>query len=84
MKLSALNVAIRNNDGAPKVRIQTDPDDRVGITVGLVKGDLLNGLKERFTRNEETGLWIDANGWLRKESSRSSSDSEDEGMAGDD
>lgn len=65
MKLSALNVAIRNNEGAPKMRVKLTPDDTVGITVGLVKSDLLNGLKERFSRNDETGIRIDETGTIR-------------------
>ena len=71
MKLSALNSAIRDNDGAPKLKLKLSEDDTVGITIGLVKGELLAGLKERFSRNDETGIWIDDNGWIRFETSRS-------------
>ena len=71
MKLSALNKAIRDNDGAPKLKLKLSEDDTVGIVIGLTKGDFLNGLKERFSRNDETGIWIDDEGWVRFESSRS-------------
>lgn len=71
MKLAGLNAAIRNNNGAPKLKLKLSEDDTVGITIGLVKGDFLNGLKERFNRNDETGIWIDDDGWVRFETSRS-------------
>lgn len=67
MKLRQLNSSIRNNDGAPKIRIKLTEDDTIGITVELTKSGLLNGLKERFQGNDETGIYLDDSGILRFE-----------------
>ncbi len=71
MKLSALNVAIRDLKGNPKINLS---DNLLDNELGKTK--LLASLKARFVeRGAETGLWLDENGYLRHESTRDTSDS---------
>lgn len=68
MKLTALNTAIRNHQGSIKARMYPfSTDDGRVMTVGLVKSELLDGLKELFEKNDETNLKLE-NGYLVRES----------------
>ncbi len=65
MKLTDLNVALRNLSGNPKVQLRLNAEDTVGITLTVEKSKLLAALKERFVeRSAETGLRLRDDGFI--------------------
>ena len=66
MKLTELNVALRELKGNPKVRIRMNPEDEVGLTMTVEKSKLMAELKERFVeRSAETKMYLTADGELK-------------------
>lgn len=71
MKLSQLNVAVRDSIEAPKFSVKLFDDDTEGFTLVLQKTPLLANLKARFVeRTAETGLYIREDGFIMKEANR--------------
>lgn len=66
MKLTELNVALRELKGNPKVRIRMNPEDEVGLTMTVEKSKLMAELKERFVeRSAETKMYLTDDGELK-------------------
>lgn len=74
MKLSQLNVAIRDADSL-KIQLRLSDDDTEGLTIHLQKTPLLTALKAKFVeRGAETGLYLSETGFFMKESNRPDED----------
>jgi len=68
MKLTDLNVAIRDLKGNPQITLRLSPDDTVGLPLTVEKSKLLAALKERFVeRSAETNLRLRDDGFLSTE-----------------
>lgn len=76
MKLTALNTAIRKNDGPPRIdlRFNIDTPEQIELYgLEVTKQSLLASLKAAFPdggRSTETGLYLREDGYLRREADR--------------
>jgi len=68
MKLSQLNVALRDLKGNPKIRLRLFDEDETGMDLTIEKSKFMASLKERFdNRGAETGLTLTEEGFISRE-----------------